>query len=94
MGGYPFNIVRILRLVTSYHWLREFSTQGGYRLPPVTETSDSNLFSVSTSLPNLSIKTVYHRLLIYRVRSSDKIRGNHWLPACPILADIGYRRLP
>ena len=52
-------------LVTGYHWLPEFWSQGGYRLPMVTRISVSGWLPVTTGYQNIGLKVV---------------TGYHWLP--------------
>ena len=43
-------------LVTGYHWLPEFGSQGGYRLPLVTRILVSGLLPVTTGYQNFGLR--------------------------------------
>ena len=68
-----------MRVVTGYHWLPEFWSQGGYRLPLVTRISVSGWLPVTTG----------YQIGRYRPELHPPVTGYHRLPECIILA--GYR---
>ena len=64
-----------LRMVPAYHWLPEFRSQTGHRLPLVTRILVSGWLPVTTGYQNFSLRVVtgYHWLQGFRSQIGNRL---------------------